>query len=531
MASKEEADAGTATRVRLPPCFGSSKRSKMEMLSESVLLRGPLWPNANYMECNVKGQVLLGQTGKPICQELTIKLVASGKKMQYTNPNGPLPLTLVACHPGWDDYLNMGESVSQMAQHLMEEDAQQGAMAPAVGTTPQPVGTTLITPIPPECTVMVPAAEFPGGQSAGSSRDNPVHLSDANDTFTSGGCPAKDADAKEDAAVLGHFSDTLREMANSIMGLEEGYFKALCEVIEETERALWDVSHIDAHYVSRVVTVMSSWQKAIQTAASHMEGIDLTTYLAHLEDTRRATHEYVKAVVQARKERNAAHAVEHEKRKEAIKANDLKDPIVRLLHVMRKVACVHCEKAVDVFIDSIKATLHKHIPTHAQGPLIVNALSMAFQFQMTIWWMVGEECVRPVRMRHSDWCGLAGIVQAIVETFPKNCALMFPPILTPVAAPSFTSMFKPASSDEDEDDNTLGGSGDFHRFETSTPTPVDSGRGSAGGFSGAPPSCPVHCPMVVPLSWRLTTLKRPVKLHPSLQLSKGTTTLETSMMN
>ena len=120
-------------------------------------------------------------------------------------------------------------------------------------------------------------------------------------------------DAEDNATVLSHFSDALREMATSIMGLEEGYFKALCEVIDETKRALWDVSRIDAHYVSRVVTVMSSWQEAVQMAASHMEGVDLTTYLAHLEDTQRATHEYVKAVVQARKERNAAHVVEHEK--------------------------------------------------------------------------------------------------------------------------------------------------------------------------------------------------------------------------
>ena len=148
--------------------------------------------------------------------------------MQYTNPNGPSPLTLAACHPGWDDYLNMGESVSEMAQHLMEEDTQQGAVAPTAGATPQPVGATLIMPIPPEHTVMVPTAEFPGGQSAGSSHDNPMHLSDTNDTSTSGGCPAKDVDAEDDAAILGHFSDTLREMANSIMDLEEGYFKTLC---------------------------------------------------------------------------------------------------------------------------------------------------------------------------------------------------------------------------------------------------------------------------------------------------------------
>ena len=159
---------------------------------------------------------------------------------------------------------------------------------------------------------MFPTATFPGDQTAGSSRDNPVHLSDANDMSTSGGCPGKDTDAEDDATMLGHFSDALREMANSIIGLEEGYFKALCEVIDETERALRDVSRIDAHYVSRVVTVMSSWQEAIQVAATHMEGVDLTTYLARLEDMRRATHEYVKAVVQAHEERDAAHAVEHE---------------------------------------------------------------------------------------------------------------------------------------------------------------------------------------------------------------------------
>ena len=149
---------------------------------------------------------------------------------------------------------------------------------------------------------------------------------------------------------------------------------------------------------------------------------------------------------------------------------------------------MHCERAVDVFIDSIKATLCKHIPTHAQGPLIANALSTAFQFQMAVWRMVGEECVRPVRTRHSDWCGPAGTVQAIVETFPKNCALMFPPIPMSAANPSFTSTFKPASSDEDNSngDDTLGGSGDFRRFDTSTPTPVDSGCGSSNGLGGAP---------------------------------------------
>ena len=49
------------------------------------------------------------------------------------------------------------------------------------------------------------------------------------------------------------------------------------------------MSRIDAHYVSQVVTVMSSWQEVVQTAANHMEGIDTTIYLACHEDAWKAS--------------------------------------------------------------------------------------------------------------------------------------------------------------------------------------------------------------------------------------------------
>ena len=74
-------------------------------------------------------------------------------------------------------------------------------------------------------------------------------------------------------------------MAASIMDLKDGYFKALHKVIMETERTLRDVSRIDAHYVSQVVTIMSSWQEAVQATASRMEGIDTTIYLMCHKDT------------------------------------------------------------------------------------------------------------------------------------------------------------------------------------------------------------------------------------------------------
>ena len=93
------------------------------------------------------------------------------------------------------------------------------------------------------------------------------------------------------------------------------------------------MSHIDAHYVSQVVTVMAFWQEVVQTAASHMEGVDTTIYLVHCEDARKATREYVAAVVKAREERDAAHAVEEESRRQALKDDYHRDPVVCLLHI------------------------------------------------------------------------------------------------------------------------------------------------------------------------------------------------------
>ena len=147
---------------------------------------------------------------------------------------------------------------------------------------------------------------------------------------------------------------------------------------------------------------MSSWQEVVQTTASRMEGVDTTIYLTHREDTRRVTQEYVAAVVKAREEHEAAHVVEQGTWRQALKDNDHGDPVVRLLNVTRQEAHAQCEKAVDAFLSSIKKTLQKHVPPHAQGPLISNALSTAFQFQMSVWCTIGEECICPVRVKHSD---------------------------------------------------------------------------------------------------------------------------------
>ena len=179
-----------------------------------------------------------------------INMAGPGGKIEYTSTErGCLPpLTLAACRPGWDDYFDLNKTVTEMANRLMEEDGQQVQMPPKAGTTPKQKDVAHITMLPPNDDVtLISASEFPGAQSAGSFHENPIHLSDTIKASVLGSRPMKDTEMEDEAVILGHFSDALHEMAASIVDLEDGYFKALHEVIIEMEKALRDVSCIDAH--------------------------------------------------------------------------------------------------------------------------------------------------------------------------------------------------------------------------------------------------------------------------------------------
>ena len=489
VASREGRGDNMAIRIKLPPSFGSSKQPKMELIVESVLSRGPLWKNTHYVERSSSSKIVKGWNGQSLCRELEISLCAPGVKLEYTPTcvGHPAPLTLAACHPGWDDYLDLNETVAEMSQHLIDEDEQLEGAMPKGGAVPKEKEIAKVVVLPSnEDTVFVSTTEFPGAQHGLGTRENPVNLSDTPTEASHTRTHPESAESLDEPKLLGHFSDALSEMAESLMDLEDSYFKALCEVIVEMERALRDISRIDAHYVSQVVMVMASWQEAVQTAATHMENTDLTMYLTCREDAWRMMKEYVAVVIKARDERDAAHAKETEAWKQAIKTGHPEDPVVRLLEATHQAARAQAVRAVDAFLKKIKETLRKYVPVSAQGPLIANALSTAFQFQMSMWQMVGDECVHPLRAKHSDWCGLAGMVQAIVETFPNNCAIMFPQ--APAPAASFSATFRPASSEEeDEDDNPFGPG--MCRFDSGTPTPSGHGHSSSGcspAFSSTP---------------------------------------------
>ena len=166
VASKEGRGGDMPVRVKMPSCFGSSKWPKTELMWEPALQRGPLWKNVHYVERNLSGELVKGTTEKPLCQELLINLTGPSGKLEYTptDRGHPPPLTLAVCHPGWDNYLDLTETVTEMAHRLMKEDGQEVATPPKAGTTPKKEAVkSVITPVN-EGIAWVASDQFPSEQ-------------------------------------------------------------------------------------------------------------------------------------------------------------------------------------------------------------------------------------------------------------------------------------------------------------------------------------------------------------------------------
>ena len=89
------------------------------------------------------------------------------RRLEYTSTGaGHLaPLTLVACRPGWDNFQDLGETVAEMSQCLIDEDGQLEGAKPKGGTLPKEKDSTQIVVLPPNnYTMFVSKSDFPSGR-------------------------------------------------------------------------------------------------------------------------------------------------------------------------------------------------------------------------------------------------------------------------------------------------------------------------------------------------------------------------------
>ena len=134
------------------------------------------------MECKNNGEVLVSRNGQPHCQELEVSLCPPSGRLEYRSTGtGHLPpLTLVACRPRKDDFQDLGETVAEMSQRLIDEDGQLEGVKPKGGTLPKEKDSVQIVALPPnDDTVFMPKLDFPSSPYGAGTRENPFNLSDA----------------------------------------------------------------------------------------------------------------------------------------------------------------------------------------------------------------------------------------------------------------------------------------------------------------------------------------------------------------
>ena len=183
---------------------------------------------------------------------------------------------------------------------------------------------------------------------------------------------------------------------------------------------LADINEIDATYINTVLMAMAKWQKDVTLVITDMYTDDCVVW-----DTK---HNAIDGATQKFGETCEASCIKHatarEAHQKAVVAGDEKDPVIELLDwvlvKMRQAANKAMEKQFEeVVVPRMPA---EHLPI-----LVSNAYNTVSQFRMTIWQMVADECIMPMRHDYLTNHGLASVMQHALEKVPSTCMRIVPP--------------------------------------------------------------------------------------------------------
>ena len=205
-----------------------------------------------------------------------------------------------------------------------------------------------------------------------------------------------------------HLCQALGEMNDSLKHLERGYFDCFHETVKATREVLADINEIDATYIDTVLTAMAKWQKDITLAITDMYTDDCVVW----DSKRNAIDEATQKFGETCEASHIKHAAAHEACQKPVVAGDEKDPVIELL---------------DRVLVKTRQAENRAVPAEHLPILISNAYNTVSQFRMTIWWMVADECIMPMRHDFLMNHGLASVMQHTLEKVPSTCMRIVPP--------------------------------------------------------------------------------------------------------
>ena len=213
------------------------------------------------------------------------------------------------------------------------------------------------------------------------------------------------------------------QMNNSLEHLEQGYFNCFHETVKSTREVLADVNEIDATYVDTVLTAMAKWQKDVTLAITDMYTDDCVVWDAKHNAIDEATQKFGETCKASRIKCAAA----HEAHQKAVVEGNERDPVIELLDWVLVKTREVANKAVEAFQKQFEEALMPRVPAEHLPILISNAYNTVSQFHMTIWQMVADECIMPMRHDYLTNHGLASIMQHTLEKVPSTCMRIVPP--------------------------------------------------------------------------------------------------------
>ena len=197
----------------------------------------------------------------------------------------------------------------------------------------------------------------------------------------------------------------LGEMNNSLEHLEQGYFDCFHETVNATWEVLADINEIDATYVDTVLTddcvVWDTKRNAIDEA---------TQKFGEMCEASRIKH-----------------AAAREAHQKAVVVGDERDPVIKLLDRVLVKTRKAANKAVEAFQKQFEEVLVPRVPAEHLPILVSNTYNTFSQFHMTIWQMVADECIMPMRHDYLMSHGLASVMQHALEKVPSTCMRIMPP--------------------------------------------------------------------------------------------------------
>ena len=434
--------------LKLPGRFGPDLDNK-GLISKLALCHGPIWKNADFIVRGDDGRHLL-ENGDPVAMKSPIKEID-----QFT-PLNCTALTNVGYEPKFaNNAFAFRESVVEIRQHLDRTRVEAARQTAAELKAAEPMITeerhqealaAACVPMYASRTSNIEVALMLGMQFV----DPAKYLSflgikpDKGEEVTtaSAGTPAQ---APRDSAAMDtvpaptetttgvegtqrpldprRLCQVLGEMNNSLEHLEWGYFYCFHDMVKATWEVLADINEIDATYVDTVLTAMAKWQKDVTLVITDMYTDDCVVWDAKRNAIDEATQKFGETCEASR----IKHAAAHEARQKAVVAGNEKDPVIELLdRVLVKTRQV-VNKAVENFQKQFKEVLAPRVPAEHLPILVSNANNTISQFCMTIWRMVADECIMPMRHDYLMNHGLASVMQHTLEKVLSTCMRIVPP--------------------------------------------------------------------------------------------------------